>query len=363
MKRTGNNINKIFINDALHFSSERGMWRYHQQLIRHFNEMGVSLICMSDRLKPIRRQFLQLATHELIEPFFAASAQADLLVYPFNVTSCFRPPDIAVATVVHDLIFQQKCQTTWGARYRRARIGGTISASSFLITVSATVRSQIVATFPEAVPPHVLPNHLGTDFSTLCPRSVNLHYAPRIMHLGGSALSKGTVLLLQAFRLVLEQIPHATLVLGAMSKHRDWLNRHLTEISIPAARVEVLPRLTDAELAEAYANADVHCMPSSAEGFGLPIIEAASQGTPNVLAPLPVFREILGDTATYFAERTPSSVALAIITTLRGDYRERTEQARQRALGYTFDNIHRQYAVPVFEEIFAHLERDKKKLC
>ena len=350
----------VFFCDSLHFESGRGMWRYYQQLTKHLNHMCIPLDLMSDRFKSTQRQFLQLVAHEFIEPFVAAYSRPNLLIYPFNVTSCFRPPDIAVATVVHDLIFQQKSQTTWGARYRRARIGGTISASSFLITVSATVRSQIVATFPEAVPPHVLPNHLGPDFTTLCPRSANSHHAPRIMHLGGSALSKGTILLLQAFRLVLEQIPYATLVLGAMSKHHDWLNRHLIEIGIPASRVEVLPRLTDAELAEAYANADVHCMPSSAEGFGLPIIEAASQGTPNVLAPLPVFREILGDTATYFAERTPSSVALAIITTLRGDYRERTEQARQRALGYTFDNIHRQYAVPVFEEIFAQLQSGKK---
>jgi glycosyltransferase involved in cell wall biosynthesis len=40
---------------------------------------------------------------------------------------------------------------------------------------------------------------------------------------------------------------------------------------------------------------------SIAEGFGLPIIEAGSQGVPLVLSDIPVFREIAGEEATYFA--------------------------------------------------------------
>ena len=40
-------------------------------------------------------------------------------------------------------------------------------------------------------------------------------------------------------------------------------------------------------------------MPSFAEGFGLPIIEALELGTPVIASDLPVYREIVGDIPTY----------------------------------------------------------------
>ncbi|MDN7521161.1 glycosyltransferase, partial [Burkholderia sp. AU45251] len=48
---------------------------------------------------------------------------------------------------------------------------------------------------------------------------------------------------------------------------------------------------------------------SEAEGFGLPLVEAAQFGTPLFVRDLPVFREIAGDNATYFRERTGVELA------------------------------------------------------
>ena len=42
-------------------------------------------------------------------------------------------------------------------------------------------------------------------------------------------------------------------------------------------------------------------MPSFAEGFGLPLVEALRIGTPVIASDLPVFREIAGDIPTYLA--------------------------------------------------------------
>lgn len=55
----------------------------------------------------------------------------------------------------------------------------------------------------------------------------------------------------------------------------------------------------DAELAAWIAGARALLMPSFAEGFGLPIIESLSLGTPVIVSDLPVFREIAGDIPTY----------------------------------------------------------------
>jgi glycosyltransferase involved in cell wall biosynthesis len=60
----------------------------------------------------------------------------------------------------------------------------------------------------------------------------------------------------------------------------------------------------DATLHGLYAAARGVLVASEAEGFGLPILEAAAHGTPLLLRDLPVFREIAGDGATYFRGST-----------------------------------------------------------
>lgn len=56
----------------------------------------------------------------------------------------------------------------------------------------------------------------------------------------------------------------------------------------------------DAELRYAYAHARAALQASYAEGFGLPIIEAAYHGCPLILSDIPVFREIAGEHASYY---------------------------------------------------------------
>lgn len=48
---------------------------------------------------------------------------------------------------------------------------------------------------------------------------------------------------------------------------------------------------------------------SEGEGYGLPIVEAAHFGLPVLARDLPVFREIAGDSATYFDETQPENLA------------------------------------------------------
>ncbi len=55
----------------------------------------------------------------------------------------------------------------------------------------------------------------------------------------------------------------------------------------------------DDELAGWIAGAEALLMPSFAEGFGLPVIEALQIGTPVIASDLPVYREIAGEGPTY----------------------------------------------------------------
>jgi len=69
-------------------------------------------------------------------------------------------------------------------------------------------------------------------------------------------------------------------------------------------RLHWLERPNDADLDFAYRHAAALIQASHAEGFGLPLLEAARCGTPIVCSDIPVFREIAGDDASFFESRS-----------------------------------------------------------
>jgi len=73
-----------------------------------------------------------------------------------------------------------------------------------------------------------------------------------------------------------------------------------------------LKDISDEYLTAVYTASTVILMASEAEGFGLPIVEAARHKKPLILRDLPVFREIAGDHAFYFRGIEPSRLANAI---------------------------------------------------
>ncbi|MCM3506250.1 glycosyltransferase family 4 protein [Curtobacterium sp. ODYSSEY 48 V2] len=64
---------------------------------------------------------------------------------------------------------------------------------------------------------------------------------------------------------------------------------------LPPEAVRVLGRIDDADLATVYDRASVFVFPSLAEGFGLPVIEAMSLGTPVVHSDDAAVREVAAD--------------------------------------------------------------------
>ena len=101
-----------------------------------------------------------------------------------------------------------------------------------------------------------------------------------------------------------------------------WGMRHFEE------RLRTHPRLnrslfwlanvSDADLVHAYKNATCLIMPSIAEGFGIPLIEAAQFGLRVIASDIPIFREVIKDRAALFFEAcNPSDLALRIVESLR----------------------------------------------
>jgi glycosyltransferase involved in cell wall biosynthesis len=72
-------------------------------------------------------------------------------------------------------------------------------------------------------------------------------------------------------------------------------------------------------------------MPSLAEGFGVPIIEALAANTPVLCSDIPVFREVAGDLADYFDPFSTEEICAAVRRVIAQQEQRRTSIAARRA--------------------------------
>jgi glycosyltransferase involved in cell wall biosynthesis len=115
---------------------------------------------------------------------------------------------------------------------------------------------------------------------------------------------------------------------------RGWLNedvfRRLDALP-PGSPVREVAGLDDPSVAALLAGAAALLMPSKAEGFGLPPVQAAALGTPVICSDLPVFREILGNIPVYVEESDRYLWKKTAESLLKG---REAEQARIRMQGF-----------------------------
>lgn len=120
---------------------------------------------------------------------------------------------------------------------------------------------------------------------------------PFLLHVGSCIPRKRIDILLAVFAGLRRRHPTLTLVqVGGVWTTQQ--QEQLRELGIGAA-VRQVRGLTRAELADYYRGARLLLLPSAAEGFGLPVLEALACATAVVASDLPSVREVGGDAATF----------------------------------------------------------------
>jgi len=115
--------------------------------------------------------------------------------------------------------------------------------------------------------------------------------------------------------------------------------------------IELVDGVTDGQLRWLYTNCEFLMVPSSIEGFGLPIVEGLFCGCRIVCSDIPTFREVGGDACHYFdlhAEAGPSAMVQAICKALREPAMPAKHLDR-----FVMENVAREYAT-----LYMHLKGD-----
>lgn len=193
------------------------------------------------------------------------------------------------------------------------------------VCISRSVADELGRWYDQIQPARVRPLqigyfHLGADLQ--CDAAVAMPApAPNPTRTQATFLMVGTIeprkghaQVLDAFeRLWAQGINANLLIIGKPGWLVDGMVARLRNHPHVGSRLMWLERASDQQLLEAYASASALIMASEGEGFGLPLIEAAQHGLPMIVRDLPVFREVAGNGAHYFAGHDPDDLDNTIL--------------------------------------------------
>lgn len=168
--------------------------------------------------------------------------------------------------------------------------------------------------------------------ATNLPRDARERLARMGLTPGSYALMIGTAEPRKGFDVALEAwagsaAPSAPLVIVGPTGWGGVELTHETEArGLGDDRVRLMGRLADEDLATVLASAGVLLAPSRAEGFGLPVLEAMSVGTPVVVSDAPALVEVAGGAGAVVPIGDAEALAAAARTMLEDPHT--SEQAR-----------------------------------
>ncbi|MDX6409506.1 MAG: hypothetical protein QOE13_2577 [Gaiellaceae bacterium] len=336
--------------DATSWENPRGYGRFARNVIRrlveldntttvrlYIDEVTAATADLPDgaevRLVPLSQSAVEAradSSRRVVDLIRLARAvrrkEVDAFFFPSDYTYF---PVIGVPTLVgvHDAIATELPELTlspgrarflWNVKRRFA-----LARATRIFTVSEAARDAIadvlgippdtVAVVPEAPDPIFSPRPRETTDQEL-PKLGLAAGEPFFLFAGGISPHKNVETLIEAYARLDDLEPRPKLVivgsldggpyLSSAVVIKEAIDRHGLGDSV------VLPGfITDEALACLYSASTATVLPSLAEGFGLPAVEAAACGSPLVLSDLPAHRENLGSAALYFPARDVDGLA------------------------------------------------------
>ena len=272
-----------------------------------------------------QRLFAKLQSYGLPLPYDLLSSPVDVAIFP-NFDRWTTSKATITAVVIHDLgylYFPETIEQRNLAHLRR-RVAHATRTADLIITVSESVKSEIIAEY--GVPASkIIVTPIPADPIYSQPGTINVvakYNLPTkryIFSIGNLEPRKDLPTMIAAFRALPNKIrKQYSLVLAGGKGWKTETTEHAVAEAQAAGEHIIRPGYIPQEDAPAfYQQADLFCMSAIYEGFGIPIIEALTSGTPVVASDIPVLREAGGDAVLYAQPKNPDDFTkkmLSIIT-------------------------------------------------
>ncbi|HLB50733.1 MAG TPA: glycosyltransferase family 1 protein [Patescibacteria group bacterium] len=256
----------------------------------------------------LRTHHIDIYHTQYIVPFFLPSALR-VVVHIHDVSFCAFPQFIAL----RDRIFL------------RLLIPRSVHRGDAMIAPSRFTAKEIEKFYPKGKGKiHVVHNALPEEFLSSTQSKdrdaavAQKYHLPEkyIFTLGTMQPRKNIPALIAAYAAACKTVPGTSLVIsGPRGHHFDSVideeirrNPHVRERIIFTGYIAI------DDLPVVYRHAHLFIFPSLYEGFGIPLLEAMSQGVPVLASDLSVFREVAANAAIYCDTRTLDQFAKSIYT-------------------------------------------------
>lgn len=318
-------MKKIKITFDARMSEHSGIGTYIKNLLHEISkvpDVDMTLICKSKNSLKLARPF---RTFYCDTDIYTIKEQFDLIkFFPKNSNEFFWSPHINIPlfyrgknliVTVHDLLFYEEDifpQSIPKKIYRDVFFCALVKRAKIIFSPSNFTKNELNNKFSGTQKKsHAIHLGVGDEWKITSQASKK---NKEIVFIGNIKKNKNLKLLVDAFDLIKNKIPHNLVIIGASQNLRS--KEDLTKYNIDKNRVTIEGRLSDEELIRKVSDAELVVCPSLYEGFGLVPIEAYAACTKILCSDIPVHKETMGEFAEFFESSNVDSLAQKMIDVL-----------------------------------------------
>lgn len=313
------------------FYKGSGIGRYYESLTKEFAKRGIKIYtCVPHNLRnDFEKDFSNIPN---LEPIFVDYEkfsvrgflkQSKILKKLENEVSLFFYPHVNIpyyipkntVITIHDLI---PLTQFWDRNEIKRRIfifylKRALKYSTKIITISNTVADELRKNFKGIDKKiEIIYEFVDDKFIKQNKTYDRIVDKPYLLFVGNRKRHKNLSLLVKAFAIIKEKIPHYLLIAGGKDREKDEVDMLVEKLNIQERTIQLIMP-SDEVIISLYKFADLFVFPSLFEGFGLPPLEAVTLGRPVILSDIPILREIFGEAGLYFNPYSEEGLAKAIL--------------------------------------------------